>query len=440
MRVLIVDTDGVGLAFGWRCVLAGHEVRWFVKPKPSNSKLSGKGFKGITRVDNWVASIKWADLVFSTSNDDYIDRLDHFKKMGVKVYAPSKKSADLEINRSAGMKFLEKHGIECPPYKTFKTLKEAEQYVWKTEERFVFKPLGSEEDKSLTYCSKSPADMIATLQRWQKDGMVLKGECMLQTFISGKEFAVSRWMGSKGWIGKPNINWEHKPLMSSGVGPNTGEAGTVMCYVEDDKLYKDCLEPLGESLLGLGHLGDIDVNCIVDDKGKAWPLEFTCRPGWPAFNIMLSEHKGDPVQWMLDACDGKDTLDVSMEIAIGVVIAIPNYPYGGDDPKNSEGVPIYGVTKKNQKYLHPQSVQILNMPDMEGEKVVMRNIWATSGDYVMIATGLGKTIKQASERVYGTVKEVAIKNKMYRDDIGESLEKELPELQKLGYAQGVRYE
>jgi len=55
-------------------------------------------------------------------------------------------------------------------------------------------------------------------------------------------------------------------------------------------------------------------------------------------------------------------------------------------------------------------------------------------------TGLGKTVKKACERAYGTLDEVHIPNMMYRDDIGEKLKKTLPELHKHGYATGFQYE
>jgi len=51
------------------------------------------------------------------------------------------------------------------------------------------------------------------------------------------------------------------------------------------------------------------------------------RPGWPLFQIQQALHKGDPAEWMLDLLDGKDTLKVSKDIACGVVVSIPDYPY-----------------------------------------------------------------------------------------------------------------
>jgi phosphoribosylamine--glycine ligase len=440
MNLLIVDTDGVGLALAWRAVQAGHSVRWFVKPKPCNNPDTGKGFRGITRIDNWVGSVKWADLVFTTSNDDYLKRLDFFKKNGAMVYAPSQKSADLEIKRAQGMQFLKRHGIDVPPYKTFPSLKEAEAYVWKNERRFVFKTLGDNEDKSLSYCGKSPADMIARLQLWQKIGMNPKGEVMLQEFIEGTEMGVSRWMGSAGWVGAVNENFEHKKLMPGNGGPNTGEMGTVSSFVEKSKLFDDMLEPIKKPLMDLDHLGDVDLNCIIDDKGKAWPLEFTNRPGWPIFNQMLAATKGDPIQWMVDALRGKDTLESNMEPSVCVVLAQPDFPYGNLKKEEISGIPIYGVTKKNQKYIQPQSVQMMKLPDMDGETVVERPIWATSGDYLAVVTGFGKTIKQAMDRAYKTVDEISVPNMIYRNDIGAGLKDKIPKLHAMGYATHFNFE
>jgi phosphoribosylamine-glycine ligase len=210
--------------------------------------------------------------------------------------------------------------------------------------------------------------------------------------------------------------------------------------VTQSKLADAVLAPLEDALVELEHLGDIDVNCIIDEKGKAWPLEFTCRPGWPAFNIMLAEHRGDPCEWMRDACRGEDTLEVSMDVAVGVVLAQPDYPYSNLTKAETADVPIYGVSPKNQRYLQPQSVKIARLPDMEGDKVVEREIWATAGDYLAVVTGTGKTVKQACERAYDTVGEIDVPDLIYRDDIGEKLEEEIPTLQAFGYAQEFTYE
>ena len=440
MKVLVIETEdaGCGLDFVLRCIQHGHKVRYWT---PAEKKYEfGKGFPGVERIDNWATSFKWADLVFMTGNDKFLPRIGVMQKGNIKFFGPSQASADLEIKRELGMKFLEKHGIECPTFKTFSNLDAAEAYQRKSSDRHVFKTLGSEEDKSLSYVGKSPADMVARIQRWKKLGMTLKGPCMLQQFIPGIEFAVSRWLGAEGWIGLPNENFERKKLLSGDAGPNCGESGTVMKYCNESVLFDEVLDPLEGDLIKMGHLGDIDVNCIIDEKGKAWPLEFTMRPGWPAFNIMIATHKGDPVEWMLDACKGEDTLDVSTAIACGIVVAQPDYPHSNATQREVTDIPIYGVTPKNRRYIAPQSVKMAVLPQMEGDQIVDKPMWATAGDYLAVVTGTGKSVKQAAERAYAVVKELHVPDMMYRDDCHEKMEKDIPELHKHGYATEFTYE
>lgn len=439
MKVLVIEMEdaGCGLDFVLRCVQAGHAVRYFKRRE--NNQQPGKGFPGVEHIENWALSIRWADLVWCTGNDDFMERLDAYRAKGVKFFGPSAASAKLEVNRESGMKFFEKHGIECPAYKTFNSLDEALAYQMKSEDRHVFKTLGDEEDKSLSYVGKTPADMVARIQRWKKLGMTLKGPCMLQEFIPGIEMGVSRWMSADGFIGMPNENFEHKKLLSGNCGPNCGEAGTVQKYAKNSKLYQAVLAPLEEGLMKLNHLGDVDVNCIISEKGKAYPLEFTMRAGWPAMNIMLATHKGDPAQWMLDACNGEDSLEASTAISAGVVFAQPDYPYSKATKAETLDVPIYGVTDKNRRFIAPQSVRIAKLPQMKGDKVEVADMWATCGDYLLVATGTGKTVKLATQRAYDTIKQLHVPDAMWRDDIGEGLEKSLPDLQRHGYATEFTY-
>lgn len=439
MRVLIINQDcvGEGMGLAVKCKRAGHAVRIWMAPE--NNKTTGDGFKGIEKVDNWLASVKWADLIVPTGNHSFMMKMDALRKLGANIFGPSAESASLEIEREKGMKFFEKHGVKVPEYKTFKTLKEAELHVRKTEKRYVFKTMGDEDDKSLSYCGKSPADMIARLMRWQKLNMKLKGEVMLQEFIDGQEFAVSRWVGKEGFIGEYNENFEHKKLLSGNCGPNCGEAGTVMKYTDESKIGETVLAPLEKALVAMGHLGDFDVNCIIDEKGNAYALEPTARLGWPAANIFWASHKGDPAQWMLDACKGMDSLEVSPQVAVGIVIAQPDYPYSKLTKEETDGIPVYGVTKDNEKNIAPQCVKIETMPNMEGDKVVDKPTWVTTGDYVCVVTALGKTVSSACDRAYKTVKELHIPDIIYRNDIGKKLEEEIPKLQKNGYATEFEY-
>jgi phosphoribosylamine-glycine ligase len=143
---------------------------------------------------------------------------------------------------------------------------------------------------------------------------------------------------------------------------------------------------------------------------------------------------------MRDACYGEDSLEVSTAIAVGVVVAQPDYPYSKATQKEVIDIPIYGVTAKNRRFIAPQSVKMATMPDMDDDEMVEREMWATAGDYLCVVTGTGRSIKQASERAYKVVDDLHISDMIYRDDIGEKIEDELPTLQEHGYATEFEYE
>ena len=439
MLIVNMDSVGEGLPLAIRAARAGHQVKiWYAK---ENHPTTGDGFKGVERIKNWLTEAKWADLIVPTGNHEFMPKFHQLRKAGMKIFGPSVGSAALEIDRAKGMQAFERAGIKVPPSEEFTSLGEAQVHVRKTGGRFVFKTLGDEEDKSLSYVGKSAADLIARLERWQKLGMNPKGPVMLQEVVDGVEVGVSRWMGTQGWVGPPNENFEFKKLLSGNCGPNCGESGTVMKYCAgESKLFDEVLAPLEEQLRALGHLGDVDVNCIVTPEGEALPLEFTTRLGWPAANIMWGCHKGDPVQWMLDACNGKDSLDVLYKHACGIVVAQPDYPYSTLTKAEVEGIPIYGVTRTNEKYLSPQAVKIAPQPTMQGEEVVEKPTWTTTGDYLVVVSGQGRTVRQACTRAYDTLKELHVPNMIYRDDIGEKLEDEIPRLEDSGFATDWSYE
>lgn len=435
MNVLIVDSDGCGLDFAMRCSEHGHAVKLFLRPQNGERDRTGDGL--VEKVSEWEKWAQWADLIVPTTNIAYMDRFEGLRKYGYPVFGPSKESARLEIERQAGMQAFKKAGIDVPPYKMFRTLDEAEAHCWKHDQRYVFKTLGSEEDKSLSYVGRDSADMINRIRLWKKQGLALKGACMLQDCIEGIELGVSAWMGRDGFLKARGENVEHKKEMSGNYGPNCGEAGTVMWYASKSKLSREVLDPLEAYLRSIGHVGDIDVNCIVDENGKAWPLEFTSRLGWPAFYIMCAQHE-EPCQWMLDALNGKDSLKYSEEPHVGVMLALPGWTTKGARQGAWQGIPIQGVTHDNWPYLHLIAVMAGKGVEEVNGTPTEREVFVTTGAYVLCAVGSGETVKKARKNAYATINEIHVPNAIIRDDIGEKFERDIPKLQALGYATAIQ--
>jgi len=441
MKILIIDASGVCLDFALRCKAYGHQVKAFIRNNKDGSRsMVGDGM--IDRVAHWEDHMNWADLIFCTDNTFYIHPMERYRDAGYPIFGPSIDANRWEQDREHGAAIMERAGIKVIPSKKFSKYDEAIKYVMETNKRYVSKPIG-DGDKALSYVGKTPADLVFMLQKWKKDN-AYKGEFILQEFHKGIEMAVGGWFGLGGFSKHWCENWEFKKLMNWDLGPATGEMGTILRYTEQSKLADMVLKPLEDYLHGLGYTGYIDVNCIIDDKGTPWPLEFTMRPGWPLFQIQQAVHKGDPAEWMLDMICGKDTLKVSRDIACGVAIAIPDFPYGGLSKKDCSGYPLFNLTEEDVvKNIHLNEVQCGKAPIMvDGEVKLNQECYTTAGEYICVVSGTGKTVEDAYTSSYDLIKKkIEIPNSIfYRTDIGKRLDKQLPELHKMGFSLDMEYE
>lgn len=438
MNLLLIDTDCTGLDLAYRAVAAGHKVRWYVAPHKDHSKVwDGDGFVGIEKVTSWKPHMAWAKtgLIVNLFNDKKVTaELDEWRKFNMPIFGPTVKSAELERNRGLGMKFMEQHGIEVPTNHTFKTLQEAYKFAWKADQPYVFKTLGDEEDKSLSYVASDPADLVGWLETKINQGLKLKGECVLQEKIDKIcDVGVSGWMGKEGFLpGKWNINFEHKKLMPGDFGPNTGEMGTVCKYVEESVLADTMLKPFEEALVKLGHIGDFDIECGITSTGKAVPYEFSARFGWPSTQILMACHTCDPVEWMKDALRGKDSLEVDDRVAIGVLMSGPPFPTKNEDPQSSVGSIVSGI-EDVWDHVSPWQIMLDKGPVMKDGKIANGEVYKRTGDYVCVVTALGSDVHDVIPEVYAAIDRIKYSDRIVRNDVGARLEKELPKLKALGY-------
>lgn len=435
MRILLIDSGGHFLDFALQCLHAGHQVRHYITPDKRGERIQiGDGL--VERVNDWRKWMGWGDLICLSDNDKFMVAMEPYRKMGYPIFGCNSAGAELELNRTVGQKILKDAGVKIMDYKTFSSPQDAEAYVRKTMKRYVSKP-NDDADKAMSYVSKSPADMIYMLNRWQKNGSIKKS-FILQEFTPGIEVAVGGWFGPNGFLDAININFEHKKLMNEELGVNTGEMGTVIAYVPfEDKLAKKVLFPVADYLKSINYTGYIDVSVIIDAEGNPLPLEFTCRPGWPHFQIISALNDGDPAIWMADLLDGYDSLEVKKGIATGVALTIPDFPYNKVDPAKYTGIPVYCDQNAN---VHPYEIKAGIAPQVVGNKVVDLPTWVSAGTYLCVVTGVGKTVSQSSKAAYETIKGIEIPNSPgYRTDIGDRLKTQLPELHKLGFCKTINY-
>jgi phosphoribosylamine--glycine ligase len=439
MKILILDNAGLALDFALRAVDCGHKVKHYIPERPA-TKYIGAGLSDVVR--DYKSWINWADLIFLPDNIHYQTLTDRLKRQdgGPAVFGATAESAAWEIDRKKGMDMFKAAGIPTAPYQVFTKMDAAISFIKKNKKRYVAKPTGDDgSDKTIAYCAKGVADMLFMMEKVKKDQG--NSPFMLQEFIPGVEMAVGGWLGPHGFNSAYCENWEFKKLLNGDLGVNTGEMGTVLRYTTNSKLAQKVLTPLEDLLVSTGHTGYVDVNCIVDEDGNPWPLEFTMRPGWPTFNIQQVLHTGDCAEWMLDLVNGLDQKNtLKNTVAIGVYIAIPDFPYANRSVEEVKGTPLYGITEGLMEWFHPLELMMGVAPKEVAGEIVSCPMPVSAGNSLCVITATGPTIQNAQEKVYRRVKRLSSPASLiYRTDIGTRLRKQLPLLQRAKFAQGLTF-
>jgi phosphoribosylamine---glycine ligase len=427
MKLLLIEDTPDGLLD--LAVIAkrlGHDPRYYLHAYDPVKCPVGRGL--VERVPDWRGSMRWADLVVVGGNGKWLRELDAWRAQGVPVIGGCAEAAALELDRLAGMAAFKRAGVPIPPFRQCGNLKEAMAYIESRGEGCAVKPCGDIGDKSTSVVSKNPDAILWRLGRWQREGKQFPAGVIVQDRIDGIEFAVGGWIGPDGFAPGWEENFEEKALCAGGHGPATGEMGTVLRLAKASKIADKVLVPFEDMLVRMGYVGNVDVNCIVDEDGTPWPLEWTTRLGWPAFNIECALH-ADPVEFLAGLAAGKPPNSRTLnEVAVGVVLPIPPFPHGHEKTEEVVGVPIWGITSAIEERAHL------------AQAMMDKGQLATAGSYPLICTGTGETVQQARAAAYRVVDRVEIPVKtVHRLDIGARLARQLPQLQERGFAKGLVY-
>jgi phosphoribosylamine--glycine ligase len=188
--------------------------------------------------------------------------------------------------------------------------------------------------------------------------------------------------------------------------------GTVVTYDRTNRFFGLTLAKFEARLRAHGHVGYVNINTIVNDEG-IWPLEFSCRFGYPGFAILTPLQRtswGDLLKAMLDRTS--TGFEAAPGFCLGVVLTTPPFPYSRKEVDEPVGLPVFIDDDIDRHHFHFGEVGL----DGGGQLV-------TSGLYgwTMVVTGAGPSIAEAKAQAYARVRRVTAPNLRYRNDIGDRL-------------------
>lgn len=420
-KILIVTYTGYGNWFSLQLQEEGHDVDiWYA----SDYEHYGLVLDGIIkRPFKTKPDFRKYDLVlFDLTGKPHI--AEEVLKLGIPCIGDCDLSSELEDNRMLGIQVMEECDINVPEYESFNNISEAKKFIRKTNQRYVFKPDGGQDQETAsTYVSKSAEDMLKYLD---KLSTITKGtNFILQRVVEGTEISTEAWFnGDEFYL--INATFEEKKFMEGNKGPNTGCAGNLVWIYDQlnpPMIFRDGLYKLKDFLKQYNYRGMIDLNTIVTDS-KMYGLEWTPRFGYDASATLYSciENLGNFMGAI--ASGAQPELSYTHSFAAAIRLSIPPYPTEIKN-KHPENIPIEGIEEDDI----PKNTFLYDCCLGDNDELVTVGI---SG-LVAVPIAVGNSGEQAWSKVTERVGKIQIPDCQFRGDLERSTMKRYITLQRQGW-------
>ena len=413
MRFLgIGDSCDLGALY-MRLISEGHEVKVYVDLPICHGTLAGL----VQRVDDWKSELSWLRkagdegiILFENVAHKSGELQDELRRDGLNVIGGSAYGDRLENDRGYAQEVLRDIGLSISPTRTFTDRSQAIGFVGEHPHRYVVK--FNEAYETFVGQLDDGRDVIAFLT-----GLPAQGEqesFVVMEHVEGIEMGVGAYFNGEKFLAPSCLDWEHKRFFPGDLGELTGEMGTIVTYDRTARFHALTLGRMEGLLREQGYCGYINLNTIVNEEG-IWPLEFTCRFGYPGYAIL------DPLQrtpWSTLfhslVTRSSDRFEAAPGFAAGIVMSTPPFPFARPDVKVPVGMPVLfdqKLTADDLRNIHYGEVGLQN------EQLV------TSGAYgwTLVVTGVAPTVAAARDCANDLAARITIPNVRYRRDIGERL-------------------
>lgn len=393
----------------------GHDVRIAISEPEARGTLAGM----VEQVADWRDQLGWLRdagddgvIIFESVSEGFGAMQDRLRAEGYRVIGGSAFGDRLENDRAFAQQLLAEYGFPAGHVHEFTDAAQADAFIDANPGRYVLKFSGPDFASSDNYVGQlaDGRDVRAMLRRRRDDPATF----ILMDFIEGIEMGVGAYFDGGHFLTPACLDWEHKRFFAGDMGELTGEMGTMATFDGTITFFERTLALLEPVFRGHGHIGYVNLNTIVNERG-IWPLEFTCRFGYPGFAVL------SPLQlssWsalfraMLRLPGGE--FRTGPGFSTGIVLTTPPFPYTRKQVDEPVGLPILfdgELSADDRRNFHYGEI------GSDGGDLVTSGLYG----WTMVVTGCGDTITAARDEAYARARRIHIPNARYRLDIGEKL-------------------
>ncbi len=420
-KLLVIGSGGREHALTWALLRSPNVSHVYVAP-------GNGGTATMAKVTNVAVSDPQALAQFAKDNDIYLTVVgpeaplaegvvDVFKAQGLRIFGPTKASAQLESSKDYAKAFMQRHGIPTAAYATFTDPQAAHDYINDQGAPIVIKADGLAAGKGVVVAATLD-QAHAAVDSMLGDGSLgaAGARVVIEACLTGEEASFIVMADGKHILPLASSQ-DHKRLGDGDQGPNTGGMGAyspapVVSDTIHARIMHEVIEPTiaGMAADGLPYTGFLYAGVMIgegDDASRSINvLEFNCRMGDPETQPILMRLKSDLVEALDAAVDGKldqATLAWDPRTALGVVMASAGYPAkarAGD-----------AITDTGSNLDHKDVVVF------HAGTALIDNQLVTAGGRVLCVTAMGDTVEQARANAYSRLEQISFDGAQYRRDI-----------------------
>jgi phosphoribosylamine--glycine ligase len=416
MRFLgVTDTCDLGSLY-MRLLGEGHEVRVSIEEEGARGTMAGL----VPRIEDWRGELDWVGgdgiILFEAVSEGYGALQDGLRRDRFRVIGGSAFGDRLENDRAYAQELLAGLGLRTAAVHEFGDAAGGDAFLAARPGRYVLKFSGPDFESSDNYVGQRAdgADVRAVLAARFRARRGKPASYILMDHVDGIEMGVGAYFDGEKFLEPACLDWEHKRFFAGDMGELTGEMGTIATFERSARFFELTLARVAPALREHGHVGYVNLNTIVNAEG-IWPLEFTCRFGYPGFAVL------EPLQatgWgaLLSAMARRPggAFAVRPGYCAAIVMTVPPFPYTRKQVDEPVGLPVIfdgPIDPEERRHLHFGEV------GMAGEQLVTSGLYG----WTMVVTGVAPTIAEAKLEAYARAKRVFVPGLRYRLDIGDRL-------------------